>query len=57
VRKIFASKRVFRTKDCIKTDPVEIESICFLLLKAEIQAIFSGKNQGNTTKNNSAVSL
>jgi hypothetical protein len=33
----------FRTKECIKTDPVEIESICVLLLKAEIQAVVSGK--------------
>jgi hypothetical protein len=57
VHKIFESKRVFSTKECIKTVLVEIESICFLLLKAEMQAVVSGKNQGNTTKNNSAVSL
>jgi hypothetical protein len=41
----------------MKTDPVEIESFCFLLLKPEIQAVVSGKYQDNTTENNSDVNL
>jgi hypothetical protein len=57
VSKLFESKRVFRTKEGVKTDLFEIESFCFLLLKAEIQAVVSGKNQDDTTENNSAVNL
>jgi hypothetical protein len=40
----------------MKTDPVEIESLCFLLLKAVTQTFVALKNQDNTSENSSSLS-